>query len=319
MAPEREGPARGAEEIIERSRRIAAEKGPATVAVAVAQNAEVLEAVRDAHRAGFARAILFGDRDQILSLCQAHQVDPAPHEIVDERDPALACRLAVAAAAEGRADVIMKGIVPTAVLMRNVLDKAFGLRQGRVMSHVAVLDIPTYHKLLAITDGGMVISSTLQQRIEIVENVIVLMHSLGVHQPKVALLAADDYVNLAMPVTGECAIIAKMAERGQIRGAIVDGPLTLDMAVYSGALERQPFPNPVAGDADILVTDSIDGGNALIKSMAYFAHAHFAGVIVGARVPLSLVSRSDTAFNKTLSLALAAVYSRYVKEHRPHD
>jgi phosphate butyryltransferase len=307
-------PIRRAEGIFRRARALAAERGPTSIAVAVAENAEVLEAVVEAQRAGLVRALLFGHRERIRRLGDELGLQSDQCQIIDQPDPESACRQAVKAASDGEAEVLMKGIVPTSTLMRLVLDRSFNLRQERIISHVALLDIPVYPKLLAVTDGAMVVASDIRQRVQIVENAILLMQAMGVRRPRVALLAADDHVNLSMPVSCEAAVIAKMAERGQIKGAIVDGPLPLDLAVHASGKLLREHGSSLGGRADVLVVDNIESGNALVKSMGLFAQAVFAGIIVGARVPISLVSRADTTVNKVVSLAAAIVYAHHLRE-----
>jgi phosphate butyryltransferase len=305
-------PIRRADQIIERARALARLDGPRKIAVAVAENREVLEAVRDARELGLASAVLVGRRERIEALLEELGVSAGEFEIMDEPDPQRAVECAVGLTDRGEAQILMKGIVPTATLLHAVLSRRYGLRGPGILSHVAVLDIPGYHKLLALTDAGMVVKSTLPQRIDIVRNAVRVMHALGIERPKVAMLAAIDRVNLAMPVSMEAAIIAKMNERGQIEGAIVDGPMTLDLATLGKSAEEVGFRSPVAGDADVIVVDTLETGNILVKALSVLAGATFGGIVVGARVPLSLVSRSDSARNKIVSLALAMLVSSHV-------
>lgn len=301
------------ETLIQRARQIAKREGLKRIAVAVAENQEVIEAVEDGRREEFCSGIFVGKRDKIIRICEQSGIDPNLHEILDVADEDEATYQAVKLGAEGAADVIMKGIVSTAKLLKTVLRKELNLKVSSLLSHVAVLDIPAYHKILAITDGGMVPSPTIKEKIRIVENAVAVMNSLDIPHPKVAILAATDSVNLVMQATTEAAIISKMSERTQFEGAIIDGPLPFDMAIANSPSDRPLTPTSVAGDADIIVVSNLETGNMLIKTLDYFAGARFGGLIVGSRIPLSVVSRADDAHNKLFSLALAVLFSDYLK------
>jgi phosphate butyryltransferase len=216
-------------------------------------------------------------------------------------------------AVAGEADIIMKGFLPTSSLLRAVLAKNRGLRRSEVLSHCAVLSHSEYPRLLNITDGGMVVNPDFNQKVKIIENAVTVMRALGVEKPRVALLAATDIVNPEMPRAVEDAIIAKMADRGQIKNAVVDGPLTLDAATMPNVAEYYGINSPVAGQADVLVANSIEEGNIISKSLILFGEAVFSGVIVGAAVPVSLVSRSDPPKNKLASVAIAVILSDYLQ------
>jgi len=284
------------------------------VAVAAAEDVAVLSAISDARSQGIADAILVGNKDKILKLCDGHQLDLMDVQIESRDDVAEAAARAADLAASGEADIIMKGFLPTSVLLKAVLDKKRGLRRSEVISHCAVLSLPSYPKLLNVTDGGMVVKPDFNQKIKIIENAISVSRSLGIEKPRIALLAATDVVNPHMPRAIEDAVLAKMADRGQIHHARVDGPLALDAATLPGVAEFYQIESPVAGQADVLVANSIEEGNIISKSLILFGGAVFCGVIVGASVPVSLVSRSDPPRNKLASIAVAVVFSDYLQK-----
>ncbi len=283
------------------------------VAVAAAEDSAVLQAVVEAKAQGIADAILVGNRDKICRLADQLHLDISgfSHKAADEVEAAAS--RAAKLAASGEADIVMKGFLPTSKLLKAVLAKEHGLKRSEVISHCAVLSIETYPRLLNITDGGMVVNPDFNQKIKIIENAVIVSKALGISRPKVALLAATDVVNPNMPRAMEDAVIAKMADRGQIRDAIVDGPLSLDAATLPKVAELFGIESPVAGQADVLVTNSIEEGNIISKSLILFGGAVFCGVIVGAAVPVSLVSRSDPPRNKLASVAIAVVLSDYLQ------
>jgi phosphate butyryltransferase len=266
-----------------------------------------LAAVRDAVEWGIVSAVLVGDKEKIIPLAAQVDLDLEHCPVIPETDPILAAGRAVALVAEGEADLVMKGKVGTADILRAVLDKDKGLRTGRLLSHIAALDIEGYEGLFFMTDGAMNIAPDLGQKVQIVENAVDALHALGWKQPKVAALAAVELVNPNMPAAVEAALLAKMADRGQIRGALVDGPLALDNAVSAHSAEVKGIESPVAGAADILMVPDIEAGNVLYKAIVYFARAKVAGVIAGAKAPVVLTSRSDSHQVKLDSIALSAL------------
>lgn len=280
------------------------------VAVAVAQDEAVLEALQGAKAQGVADAILVGDKGKIEKVAGKLGIDAAGWHIIHEPDDIRAAYKAVQLVSSGQASVLMKGLINTADLLRAVLDKEIGLRTGRVLSHVAVYEIPGFERLLMVTDGGMNIAPGVKQKADIIDNAADLAHALGNKQPKVAVLAAVEVVNPDMPATIDAAVLAKMADRGQIKGAIVDGPLALDNALSEEAAQHKGIKSPVAGLADILLVPDIQAGNILGKSMVYIARGKMAGLIMGATAPIVLTSRADTHEAKILSLALGSIMSR---------
>jgi len=282
-------------------------KGPKKVAVAVAQDEVVLEALSLAYREKIATPVLFGDRKAIEEAAGKVGVSLSGWEITDMADMAQASKAAVAAVSSGQADFLMKGLVPTAIFLKAVLDKEVGLRTGRLLSHVALMELSGYHKIFLVTDGGMCLKPDLAAKVDIVNNALELAHSLGLEKPKVAVLAAVEVINPEMPETMDAAELSKMAERGQIKGCIVDGPLALDLAVSREAAEHKNVKSPVAGDADIFVLPEIAAGNIFAKALIYMSGARAAGLIAGAAKPVVMLSRSDTKEQKLNSIALGVV------------
>ncbi len=283
------------------------DKSPKRVAVAVAQDDAVLEAVQGAREQKIADFILVGDIEKINDTAHKLGICLDEVQIVHEPDDRKAAYRAVALVSSGQADVLMKGLINTADLLRAVLDKEVGLRTGRVLSHTAVYELPGFDRLLMITDGGMNIAPTLQQKADIIQNSVQLAKVLGISPAKVAVLAAVEVINPDMPATLEAAALTKMADRGQIKGAIVDGPLALDNAISLEAAKHKGIKSPVAGLADILVTPDIEAGNMLGKSLVYIAKGKIAGLVLGAAKPVVVTSRADTYEAKLMSIALGAL------------
>jgi phosphate butyryltransferase len=207
----------------------------------------------------------------------------------------------------GHADLAMKGKVETSAFLRAAIDREAGLRVGRLLSHVAVFEVPGFDRFLFVTDSGVVVAPTMEQKVEIVQNVIAVAQRLGVQEPKVAILAATEMVNPKIPTTMDAANLAKMAERGQIQGGIVDGPLALDNAISPESVAIKGIHSPVAGCADILVAPDVEAGNMLAKAITYFAKGKMAGVVVGGKTPLIVASRSDPHETKLISMALGVL------------
>lgn len=276
------------------------------VAVAVAQDETVLEAVRYAQSEKIAEFILVGDKAKIQQA--ATKVNIELHcEIIHQPDDKRAALEAVTLVSRGAADVLMKGLINTADLLRAVLDKEHGLRTGRVLSHAATFEIPGFDRLLTVTDGGMNLTPNLMQKADIIQNAVVFANALGISPAKVAVLAAVEVVNPDMQATLDAAMLSKMADRGQIKGAIVDGPLALDNAISAEAAAHKGIKTPVAGSVDVLLVPDIVSGNILGKSLLYFAKARMAGLVLGASRPIVVTSRSDTHEGKVLSIALGTL------------
>ncbi|PLR76433.1 phosphate butyryltransferase [Bacillus sp. V3-13] len=279
-----------------------------TVAVAAAEDEQVIEAVVGAIERNLASFLLFGDKEEIVSIL--HKIDPgavksSKIKIVHARSKAIAAENAVKAVKLNEANVLMKGNVPTATILKAVLNKEYGLTTGSVLSHVAVFEVPGYERFAIITDTGMNIAPDLQQKADIIKNAVEIARQIGIDTPKVAPLAALETVNPAMQATLDAAALTVMNKRGQIAGCIVDGPLALDNAISMFAAEHKGISGQVAGQADILLVPTIEAGNILYKSLIYFAKAKVGAVIAGAKAPIVLTSRTDSAESKLYSLALA--------------
>lgn len=286
-----------------------------TIAVAAAEDVEVLKAVEEAVRMGIANFLLFGDKKAIEDMVCSHQFELKESVIKDAKDLAESCKLAVAAVRDGEADVVMKGLVPTSTILKAILNKEGGLRTGNVLSHVAVFEVDGFNRLFFVTDAAMNISPDLQTKAEIIRNSVDVANAIGITQPKVAPIAAVEVVNPEMPATVEAALLSKMAERGQIKGATIDGPLALDNAISLEAARHKGIQSQVAGLADILVVPNIEVGNVLYKSLVYFARAKLAALVVGAKAPVVLTSRADSHEAKLYSIALAVLTAQYMSSN----
>lgn len=276
-----------------------------TVAVASAADQDVLIAVRDALALGLCRAILVGPGAEIAAAADAVGLDLSAVEVVEAADPKAAALEAARLCDAGRAQVLMKGQVSSGDFLKALLCPDLKLKRAPLLSHLACLEVPSLGRLLFVTDGGMVPYPDLDQKVKILNNALEALHRLGWSLPKVAVVGAVETVNPQMPPTVDAALIAKMAERGQIRGALVDGPLAFDGAVSPESCRHKGIGGPVAGEADLILVPTIEVGNVLAKSLIYCAGATMAGGVLGAAVPVVLVSRSDTPRAKLASLAMA--------------
>lgn len=277
-----------------------------TISVAVAQDKVVLEAVLEAVHMNIVDAILVGDEEKIRNIAKENSLDLSKVKIVNVLDIDKAAAKAVELVSKGEADYLMKGLLGTANLLRAVLNKEVGLRTSSLLSHVMVYDVKSYGKLLFLTDGGMVTYPELKDKIGIIENAVKVANSLDIDMPKVAPVCAVEVINPAMQATMDAAALSSMNKRGQIKGCIIDGPLGLDNAISKEAAQHKGIVSEVAGDADILLVPNIEAGNFLGKSLTYFAGAESAGIIVGAKCPVVLVSRADSAKSKLYSIALGS-------------
>jgi phosphate butyryltransferase len=286
---------------------IAKERGPKKIAVACAQDSDVLKAVNNAYVKGIADAILIGDKEKIELICQEESIDTSNYEILDIKDNAEASLKAVELVSSGKAQMVMKGLVDTAVILKAVLNKEVGLRTGNALSHVAVFDVPTYHKLLLVTDAAMNIAPDLETKKQILENSLVVSRALDIEVAKVGVIAAKEKVNPKMPATVDAGELVKMNEAGEITGCIVGGPFAVDNAVSKEAAEIKGINHPAAGDVDIMLCPTIEAGNVLYKTLAFLSNAQSAGIIVGAKAPVILTSRADSEEAKLNSIALAVL------------
>lgn len=277
------------------------------VAVAVAQDAPVLEAIRDAKKNGIADAILVGDHDEIVSIGLKIGLDVNQFEIVNEPDVKKAALKAVELVSTGKADMVMKGLVNTATFLRSVLNKEVGLRTGKTMSHVAVFETEKFDRLLFLTDVAFNTYPELKEKIDIVNNAVKVAHAIGIEKPKVAPICAVEVVNPKMPATLDAAMLSKMSDRGQIKGCVVDGPLALDIALSPDAAKHKGVTGEVAGKADIFLMPNIETGNVMYKTLTYTTDSKNGGILVGTSAPVVLTSRADSHETKMNSIALAAL------------
>ena len=277
------------------------------LAVAVAQDKPVLEAVNEAKRMGIADAILVGDKDKIKEVADSIGMDLTQFEVHHEADPKKAALDAVQLVSTGKADMVMKGLLDTATFLRSVLNKEGGLRTGKLMSHVAVFEIKGFDRLIFLTDVAFNTYPELKDKVQIVNNSVKVAHACGIDCPKVAPLCAVEVVNPNMPPTLDAALLSKMSDRGQIKGCIVDGPLALDNALSEEAAKHKGVTGPVAGKADILLVPDIEAGNIMYKTLTYTADVKNGCVLVGTSAPVILTSRADSFETKVNSIALAAI------------
>jgi len=283
---------------------VSVKKGPKMIAVAVAQDEAVLTSIDNAKAKGIADAILVGDEEEIKQAANNCGVDLKKYQIINVEDKSEACRKAVELVSTGKAQLLMKGLVDTSVLLKAVLDEKIGLRTENVLSHVAVFDVAGYERLLYITDAAMNIAPDLEQKRQIINNAVSVAHALGNSKPLVAVLSAIEKVNPKMQATLDAVELVRMYEEGKIKGCIVGGPFALDNAVSDEAAKHKNIIHPVAGWADILVVPAIEAGNMLYKSLVFFARTKNAGIIVGAKAPVVLTSRADSDETKLNSIAL---------------
>ncbi|HIP92292.1 MAG TPA: bifunctional enoyl-CoA hydratase/phosphate acetyltransferase [Thermotoga sp.] len=285
---------------------MAKKKGLKRIVLAGAEDFEALKAIVRAHREGLCDAILVGDKNKIKENLKSLNAD---FEVVGTNSEIETAEISVKLVSSGEADLLMKGLIKTSTLLKAVLNKEWGLRTDRLLSHVILMEIPNFDRLLFLTDGGMVIRPSLEEKIQIIMNAVDLAKKLGYEKPKVALITAVETVSEKMPETMEASVIAKMYERGQIKGCVIDGPLGFDNAVSSFAASVKGIKSDVAGVADILVVPDIHSGNFLGKSVVYFSKGKIAGVVVGARKPIIIVSRADTEESKFYSVVLGIAVS----------
>ena len=251
--------------------------------------------------------ILVGPAARIKELAKASGIDLGKTQIVDVPHSHAAAARAVELVREGQAELLMKGSLHTDELLGAVVARDTGLRTARRISHAFIMDIPTYHKVLIITDAAINIAPALEDKVDIIQNAIDLAIALGLERPKVAILAAVETVTSKMPATIDAAALCKMADRGQIRGALLDGPLAFDNAISKEAAETKGIRSEVAGDPDILLAPDLEAGNILAKQLSFLANADSAGLVLGARVPIILTSRADNVRSRIASCAVAVL------------
>jgi phosphate butyryltransferase len=277
------------------------------LALAVSQDAFSLDAVYKAYKAGIIDPVLIGDEEETVAIANLHKYNFYGASFIDEADVDKCVEIAVRMVHDGRADILMKGKVSTPRLLKGVLNRDWGLRTGRLLSHFSLFEVANYHKLIGVTDVAMNISPDLKDKIAIIENSVAYMNKLGIKMPKVAVLGAIEMVNENMQATLDAALLSKMNQRDQIKNCIIDGPLAFDNAVSYESAHHKGIRSDVAGDTDILLMPDIEVGNVLYKSLVWFAKAKVASVVLGASAPIVLTSRSDSEESKYDSILLAAL------------
>jgi phosphate butyryltransferase len=291
------------EDMITAARQI----GPVKAAVAAPHDPAVLRAVDQAQGAGIVKATLVGDQPAIEALAAQEGLGLTGVDIVHEPDPKRATRQVVSLAREGDAHVVVKGQIQTAELLSAALNRHVGIRGRGLLTHVAIFELPGLDRLIYLSDSGVVVQPDVSQKLEIINNVVAVAHLFGLVEPKVAILAASDTVHPKIPASIDALALAKMAEQGWVEGAMVDGPLGLELAISPETARVEESDSPIAGLADVLIVPNVEAGNIAAKGLLYFARARMAGLVVGAKVPIIISSRADSAETRYLSLAMASV------------
>lgn len=289
-------------EVLERARQ----RGRVTVSVAVAQDVEVLEAVKAAQDAGLIRPIMVGNVDLIKPMLPKVGL-PLDTPLVHEADDSQAALTAVSLVKEGKADILMKGMVNSSTFLKAVLNNEVGLRTGRLLSHLAVFEIPGEEKLAFHTDGGMNIAPTLEEKKDILINALIALKALGIDHPNVAILTANEMVNSKMPATVDAQKLVILNEKEHFTSGIIEGPIALDVAASKQAAEHKGIKSKVAGAVDLFVVPNIEAGNLVGKTLVYYAKAKNVGIVVGATHPIVMASRSATVEEKLNAIALACL------------
>jgi phosphate butyryltransferase len=289
---------------------IVAGKPRKKLVLAVAQDQHSLSAVLRAWKDEIIEPIFIGDKEEIQNICREYGYDITGLRIIHEPEIDKSVEMAVRMLSSKQADILMKGKVGTSSLLKCVLNKEWGLRTGNLLSHIALFEVDTYHKLIAVTDVAMNIAPNLKDKIAIVNNSVSFLNRLGYVMPKVAVLGAVEMVNENMEATLHAALLSKMNQREQIRNCIIDGPLAFDNAVSLESAQHKGIKSEVAGDTDLLLMPDIEVGNVLYKSLVFFAKAKVASIILGAQVPIVLTSRSDSEQAKYDSILLSAAASK---------
>ena len=271
-------------------------------------DAHTIEAINEAMEMGLIDATLVGDKDKIFATCKELGINPEKFEIIDVKDDQQAANTAVKLISEGKGDLLMKGLVSTDKYMRAILNKEYGLVPPKgLLTHITVMDIPAYHKLLTVSDVAIIPNPDLKQKTIITNILIKTVKKLGIERPKIAVISAAESVTEAMPSTLDAAILSKMAERGQIKDALIEGPLSLDLATNMESVKIKGMKSEVAGDADCLLFPNIETGNVFYKATTKFAGAEVGAFVAGAKVPCILSSRGDSAKTKMYSIAVSAL------------
>ncbi len=291
---------------------LALKQGKRKLVLCAAGDEHSIDAVFEAYREGIIEPILVGQKEEMEKF-REHCKDFDRLLKFYEKDEEQVVKKAVSLVVNGEADILMKGNVTTATLLKGVLNKEYGLRERSFLSHFALFEVPNYHKLLAITDVALNILPPLKHKVKIVKNAVKFIRKIGVEKPKIAALSAIEMVNEDMPSTIDAALLSIMQRRGQIKNCIIDGPLAFDNAISKASSKQKNIGGEVAGDADILLVPNIESGNILYKAFVFFADAKVAGLVIGAPFPIVLTSRADSEETKLNSIYLAAVSVKETK------
>lgn len=285
--------------------------GPARIAVAAGHDPDVIESLQLAREMGLAEAVLVGDREKIEPAAAAAGLRLGPGQLIHQPDESAAALQAIGLVREGAADLLMKGKINTSVLIRAVLNREKGLRTGRQLSQVIVFQVPGIDRLMIMTDAAINLAPELAQKAEICRNAIHVAHALGIEEPNVALLCALEFVNPAMPATVDAAALTMMNRRGQLKGGYLEGPIALDVPMSRFAADRKGIETPLVENTDIFIAPDIEAANILYRAILYMAGGESGGIVVGAKVPLILLSRAETPETKIRSIAIGRLVAQY--------
>ena len=285
--------------------------GPARIAVAAGHDPDVIESLQLAREMGLAKAVLVGDREKIEPMAAAAGLRLGAGQLIHQPDESAAALQAIGLVREGSADLLMKGKINTSVLIRAVLNREKGLRTGRQLSQVIVFQVPGIDRLMIMTDAAINLAPELAQKAEICRNAIHVAHALGIEEPNVALLCALEFVNPAMPATVDAAALTMMNRRGQLTGAYLEGPIALDVPMSRFAADRKGIETPLVENTDIFIAPDIEAANILYRAILYMAGGESGGIVVGAKVPLILLSRAETPETKIRSIAIGRLVAQY--------
>jgi phosphate butyryltransferase len=298
---------RNLDELVDASIRL----GPARIAVAAGHDPDVIESLQLAREMGLAKGVLVGDREKIEPMAAAAGLHLDSGQLIHQPDDSAAALKAIELVREGTADLLMKGKINTSVLIRAVLNREKGLRTGRQLSQVIVFQVPGIDRLMIMTDAAINLAPELAQKAEICRNAIQVAHALGIEEPKVALLCALEFVNPAMPATVDAAALTMMNRRGQLKGAYIEGPIALDVPMSRFAADRKGIETPLVENTDVFIAPDIEAANILYRAILYMAHGESGGIVVGARVPLILLSRAETPETKIRSIAIGRLVAHH--------
>jgi phosphate butyryltransferase len=294
---------RNLDELVEAARA----RGPVKIAIAAGHDPDVIEAMKQASSLNLAEGIFVGNSEKIQALAWAAGFVIPGGQVLHEADEVTAARKAISLVREGQASLLMKGKISTAKLVRAVLDRDAGLRTGRLLSQVIVFQVPGFNRLMLMTDAAINIAPTLDNKAELCRNAIEVAHAIGIEKPNVAALCALEFVNPEMPATVDAAGLAGMNRRGQITGAFIEGPIALDVPLSRFAADRKGIDSPIVENTDIFLAPDIEAANILYRAILYFAKGESGGIVVGAKVPLILLSRAETPATKIRSIAIAVL------------